>query len=283
MDTQNPSAPSRAQSRPTGKNHPRSGGGLLHENTRHTTRFTVIGNHLAQHPDLSLVAIGLATHIQSLPKGAQVCIKSLTARFKEGSTRIADAMRELQAHGYLRREVERVSGGRVITRTISCNQPGARPDRTHTEPAPPKKPRPTRKKPLPAVPRPGYPAPQLLQQATDLLARLHRDDPRLLMSACDAAHLAPGVATWLEREVPATLVREALTRDLPDEPLHRPAALLAHRLTAQLPPPPPRRAPAPSPDVRHPLRNCDGCDHAFRSPDPGDRCRDCRSEVPEDA
>jgi hypothetical protein len=228
----------------------------------------VIGNHLAQHPEMSLLAIGLGTHIQSLPKGAQVDIKSLTARFKEGSTRIAAAMRELADHGFLRREVERVSGGRVITRTISCNQPGARHDRAHTEPAPPKKPRPTRKKPLPSVPRPGYPAPQLLQQATDLLARLHRDDPRLLLSACDAAHLAPGVAAWPEREVPATLVREALTRDLPDEPLHRPAALLAQRLTAQLPPLPPRRSAAPPPDVRHPLRNCDGCDHAFPLPRP---------------
>ncbi|PWI16340.1 helix-turn-helix domain-containing protein [Streptomyces sp. Act143] len=233
MDTRNPSAPSRAQSRTTGKNHPHSGG-LIHENTRHTARFTVIGNPLAQHPDLSLVAIGLATHIQSLPKGAQVCIKSLTARFKEGSTRIAGAMRELKTHGYLRREVERVSGGRVISRTISCNQPGARRDRTHTEPAPPKKP-----------------------------------------------HLAPGVAAWLEREVPATLVREALTRDLPPEPLHRPAALLAHRLAAQLPPlPPPYRAPAPKPAGPHPWQECPGCHHPFRAPAPG-RCRGCRTDLPE--
>ncbi|MFC8347675.1 helix-turn-helix domain-containing protein [Streptomyces sp. NPDC057280] len=282
MDTQNPSAPARAQSRIAGKNHPHSGG-LIHEHTRHTTRFTVIGNHLAQHPDLSLVAIGLATHIQSLPKGAQVCIKSLTARFKEGSTRIADAMRELQAHGYLRREVERVSGGRVISRTISCNQPGAVRSQHEADqpPAPPTKPRQPRKKPLPAVPRPCYPAPQLLQQATDLLARLHRDDPRLLLSACDAAHLAPGVAAWLERDVPATLVREALTRDLPPEPLHRPAALLAHRLTAQLPPlPPPYRALAPKPAAPHPWQECPGCKRVFRAPEPG-RCRDCRTDLPE--
>ena len=62
MDTQNPSAPPRAQTRIAGKNHPQRtplGGGLTHDNTRHTTRFTVIGNHLAQHPELSLLAIGL--------------------------------------------------------------------------------------------------------------------------------------------------------------------------------------------------------------------------------
>ncbi|MCX5256245.1 hypothetical protein OOK27_19275 [Streptomyces canus] len=76
--------------------------------------------------------------------------------------------------------------------------------------------------------------------------------------------------------------RDALTAHLPTEPLHRPAALLAHRLTAQLPPPPPCRPPAPPPDVRHPFRNCDGCDRAFRAPAPG-RCRDCRGDLPEAA
>ncbi|WP_282700733.1 helix-turn-helix domain-containing protein [Streptomyces sp. CC219B] len=278
MDTQNPSAPSRAQSRVTGKNHPHAGG-LVHDHTRHTTRFTVVGNHLAQHPDLSLVAIGLALHIQSLPAGARVDIKTLTARFQEGATRISAALRELETHGYLRRERERLPGGRIITRTTSCNQPGR-----HREngPAPAKKPRPprpTRKKPLPAVPRPACPAPELLQQATDLLAGLRCHDPRLLLSAHDTAHLAPGVAAWLERDVSPDAVRHALTADLPPEPLCRPAALLAHRLAAQLPPPPPFGAPEPQ---RLPLQTCDGCDRAFRAPAPG-RCRDCRTDLPEAA
>ncbi|MFI1503622.1 hypothetical protein [Streptomyces sp. NPDC020597] len=125
MDTENPSAPSCAESRNAGKNHTRVGG-LTHENARHTTRFTVIGNHLAQHRELSLLAIGLGVHIQSLPKGARVDIKALTARFPEGSTRIAAGLRELEAHGYLRRERSRIRGGRMVTRTISCNQPGLR-------------------------------------------------------------------------------------------------------------------------------------------------------------
>jgi len=283
MDSENPSAPARAQSRIPGKNHPhrgsQSGGGLTHDNARHTTRFTVIGNHLAQHAELSLLAIGLACHIQSLPKGARVDIKTLTARFPEGATRIAAALRELEAHGYLRRERTRGPCGRIVTRTVSCNQPGhhrrAAEDHGSTTP---KRPRPPRKKALPAVPQPACPAPALVQQATDLLADLRRQDPRLLLSTCDTAHLAPGVAAWLERDVSPTAVRHALTSDLPPEPLHRPAALLAHRLAAQLPPPPPFRAPAPPPTVRHPLRNCDGCDRAFRSPAPG-RCPDCRTPV----
>ncbi|KUM82580.1 MULTISPECIES: helix-turn-helix domain-containing protein [Streptomyces] len=259
MDTQNPSAPSRAQSRTADKNHPHAGG-LVHENTRHTTRFTVIGNHLAQHPELSLVARGLALYLQSLPAGARADIRTLAARFPEGTTRIAAALRELETHGYLRRERVRVPGGRVITRTTSCNQPGRR----DAEPGRPRKParRPTPDQPrrrLPPVPRPGHPAPQLLRIATEVLVTLRRHDPRLLLSATDAEHLAPGVAAWLEREVTPTAVRHALIADLPPEDLRRPAALLAHRLTDRLPPTPPYRAPAPG------------------------RCRDCRGDIREAA
>ncbi|MFG3100247.1 helix-turn-helix domain-containing protein [Streptomyces sp. NPDC048182] len=283
MGTQNPSAPPRAQSvadgNPTRSRHARhgsGGGGVIHENTRHTTRFAVIGNHLTQHEELSLLAIGLGCHIQSVPGGTNVDIKSLTARFQEGPTRIAAALRELEAHGYLRRERVRTPSGRIVTRTYSCNQPvrHAQPHRpTPAErPAPPKRPR-----ALPPVPKPlVQPSPALLQQATDLLSTLRRHDPRLLLSACDTAHLAPGVAAWLQHEVTPTAVRHALTTDLPDTPLRRPAAFLAHRLTAQLPPPPPLRTPTTPPPVRHPLRTCDTCDRAFRAPEPEPHCRDCR-------
>ncbi len=309
MGIQNPSVPSHAQSavggnephyrassqlrvRPSAAHRPP---GVTHENTRHASRFTVIGNHLAQHPKLSGLAIGLAVHIQSLPSGARVDIKTLASRFPEGTTRIAAALRELEAHGYLRRERERTPAGRIVTRTISCNQPRAP---RHPEPAaaPPmpddvapekhqlsSKPREPRKKhPLPPVPQPAYSSPTLLQQATDLLSGLRRHDPRLLLSACDTGHLAPGVAAWLERDVTPAAVRHALTTDLPPEGVRRPAALLAHRLTAQLPPPPPFRAPAAEPaPVPHRMQNCDHCDRGFRAPEPG-LCRDCRAAASPD-
>jgi hypothetical protein len=267
-------------------------GGLTHDNTRHTARFTVIGNHLAQHRELSLLAIGFGVHLQSLPKGARVDVKSLAARFPEGAPRIADALRELEVHGYLRRERERTPVGRIITRTTSCNQPAAARRHSH-QPAEvtgqaqtaretqgqraPRQQR-TPRKPLPTVPSPAYPAPALLQMTTDLLADLRRHDSGLLLSACDAAHLAPGVAAWLERDVSSSAVRHALTVDLPPDGLRRPAAFLAHRLTAQLPPAPPFRAPAGPPPVIHEMRNCDGCDRGFRAAESGARCRDCRSE-----
>ncbi|MFJ8901876.1 helix-turn-helix domain-containing protein [Streptomyces sp. NPDC102370] len=254
MDTENPSAPPRAQSadggNPTRPHHHTAG--VVHENTRHTTRFVVIGNHLTQHKELSLLAIGLGCHIQSLPTGTLVDIKSLAARFTEGATG-ADAFAAEVAVG------------------LQLPQGGG--DTAH-------RPEPRPRKALPAVPRPTRAAATALQQqATDLLAGLRHRDPRLLLSATDTEHLAPGVVAWLEREVTPTAVRHALTTDLPDAPLRRPAALLAHRLTAQLPPPPPYRTPAAPPPVRHTLRTCETCDRAFRAPETETHCRDCRTEA----
>ncbi|MFG2236279.1 helix-turn-helix domain-containing protein [Streptomyces sp. NPDC048723] len=292
MDIQNTSARPHAQSRNGGENHPSRrapagtrSGGVIHDNARHTARFTVIGNHLAQHAELSLLAIGLAVHIQSLPSGAFIDIRTLAARFPEGKTRIAAALRELEAHGYLRRTCERTSSGRVVTRTVSCNQPGRSGATDEPEPEPKPKARPKRparregeppRRALPAVPQPAYPAPDLLQSAIEVLAGLRRGDPRLLLSVTDVEHLAPGVAAWLERDLPPSAVHHALTADLPSVPLHRPAALLAHRLAAQLPPVPPFRAPEAPQAVRHPLRTCDKCDRAFRGPEPG-TCGGCRT------
>ncbi|MFB7084850.1 helix-turn-helix domain-containing protein [Streptomyces sp. NPDC056296] len=290
MDTQDLSVPSRAQSA-VGDNHPRSG--VIHDNVRHTASFTVVGNHLAQHPDLSLVARGLGLYIQSVRGGTSVDIKSLAARFKEGAARISAALRELETHGYLRRERKRATDGRVVTRTVSCNDPRARRRATDadcpgrpTGPARPtgtgsgrmSHPRRTGRKALPAVPQPSSKASALLQTAIDLLADLRRHDSRLLLSASDTAHLAPGVAAWLERDIRPTAVRQALTTDLPDEPLRRPAALLAHRIADRLPPPAPFRAPASDPPPpRHSLRNCDGCDRGFRAPERETLCSDCRT------
>ncbi|MGW8553566.1 helix-turn-helix domain-containing protein [Streptomyces tubercidicus] len=195
MALQHPSAPSRASSavpRPTARS------GVVHVNARHATRYTVVGNHLAQHRELSLLAIGLAVHIQSLPAGARIGIKVLTARFPESEHRIAGAP----------------------------------------------------------------------------LSELHRHEPRLLLAERDVHRLTPAAAAWLERGAAPEAVQRTLIACLPDD-LKHPAALLAHRLTALLPP---RPAPATPVVVRpDPLQTCECCDRAFRAPEPG-HCRDCRSE-----
>ncbi|MGW0777562.1 helix-turn-helix domain-containing protein [Streptomyces sp. NPDC002835] len=286
MDTQQISAPSRASSRVPGR---ATVFGVIHVNSIHTTRFTIVGNHLAQHGQLSLTAIGLAVHIQSLPEGAKVGIKVLADRFPESEARIAAALRELEEHSYLARRLERLPGGKLVTRTISYNHPEAAaaacpPPVREPEPAPEPAPEPEpvpEPEPAPAPPpapaRPPLPQPEApdLERhrvATDLLAGLRRDEPRLILGERDVRRLAPAVAAWLEREATPEAVRQALTTGLPDL-VKQPAALLAHRLTALLPPPLPALAPPPPP--RAPLQNCDKCDRAFRAPTPGE-CRDCR-------
>ncbi|MGW4198169.1 helix-turn-helix domain-containing protein [Streptomyces sp. NPDC005004] len=97
--------------------------GVTHVRAAHPDRFTVVGNHLVQHPVLSLTAIGLAAHILSLPEGAPVDIRSLAERFPEGRDRIAFALRELETHGYLRRVRERTESGRIVTRTYAHHLP----------------------------------------------------------------------------------------------------------------------------------------------------------------
>ncbi|WP_434097616.1 helix-turn-helix domain-containing protein [Streptomyces viridosporus] len=82
-----------------------------------------MGNHLAQHRELSLTAIGLATHMLSVPEGTPVDIRSLAERFPEGRDRIAFALRELEANGYLERVREHTEAGRLVTRTYLHHTP----------------------------------------------------------------------------------------------------------------------------------------------------------------
>ncbi|MFF7977833.1 helix-turn-helix domain-containing protein [Streptomyces sp. NPDC007901] len=277
MDAEHTSAPPRARSAVPGSN---PSYGVTHVNVRLTTRYTVVDNRLLQHRELSLTAIGLAGHIQSLPTGARVDIKSLTGRFPEGEVRIAAALRELEAHGYLSRTRERLPNGRMKSRTVSYNRPtGAEEGREVTPPPPPPPPAPAPaprppKPPLPEPTRstPGTPDPQ--RTATTLLSRLHHDDPRLLLPEREVRRLAPAVDAWLERGASPEAVRRTLTSCLPAEPLRHPAGLLAHRLTEYLPPPPPPAPPRPLP-----FQDCDGCDRPFRAAVPG-RCRDCRTHQP---
>ncbi|MCX4731684.1 helix-turn-helix domain-containing protein [Streptomyces sp. NBC_01363] len=311
MDTPQIIAPPCAPSPVPGDATPSSG--VIHINFRHAAGFTVIGNHLAQHRGLSLSAIGLAAHIQSLPAGARIGIKRLAERFPESETRIAAALRELEAHGYLHRSRVRLADGRIATRTVSYNQPGAvthpvaasRPRTAPSKPTPPPPPRVTTPEPRPApapapapqpalvpaptarttppppLPQPQQLTPELQRVATALLADLRRHAPQLVLSEGGIHALAPGVATWLDRDAHPDTVRHALTTDLPT-PLKHPAKLLRHRITTLLPPPLPGAQDvvviARPGVVVIPLQNCDRYDRAFRSRHPG-HCRDCRTDL----
>ncbi len=64
MDTQQNTALTRALAEVPG---PLPTSGVIHIVIPHADRFTIVGNHLAQHPDLSCTAVGIAVRIQSLP------------------------------------------------------------------------------------------------------------------------------------------------------------------------------------------------------------------------
>ncbi|MFE1486266.1 hypothetical protein ACFW80_35815 [Streptomyces fimicarius] len=293
MDTQQVSAPPRAPS-----------AGVVHINIRLTDGYTIISNRLSQHRGMSLLAIGLGTHIQSLPDGRRVGVKALAAVFPESEVRIAAALRELERHGFLRRTRERGCGGRFATRTESYNhpeaaarvavravptpspEPQAEPEVapvpvpvavTEAVPAPVSEPAPvprlvpppTAPKPPPRpLPVPCEPSAALSAEAARLLAELHLGAPLFGLSGADVERLTPGVAAWLERGMRPEAVRAALTDD-PPVPLRHPAKLLRHRLIALLPPPRPAAVPVV------PLQTCDDCDRAFRSSAPG-CCGGCR-------
>ncbi|MFJ6611552.1 hypothetical protein ACIQPT_14900 [Streptomyces sp. NPDC091289] len=309
MDTQQNTALLRALAEIPG---PLPARGVIHIEIPHTTHFTVVGNHLAQHPDLSCTAVGLAVRIQSLPQGTRVGIKALAARCKEGEKRIAAALRELETHGYLQRARDRRPNGKFITRTVFCNQPTAllrpHPAAPSPEPEPEPEPMPTPPAPpappaqedpvpppLPLVPPPTAPkpprkplpqpselTPELQHAATTFLSDLPRHTPQFTLSENDIHRLAPAVAAWLERAAHPDTIRRTLTDDLPN-PLNHPASLLKYRLTELLPPPPPGTHDLTTLDaLTHrpritvtPFQTCDDCDRAFRSPTPG-HCRDCR-------
>lgn len=312
MALRNPSASSRASSR-VRAGTPQNG--VVHVNVRHADHYTVIGNHLAQHRSLSLVAIGLAAYIQSLPTGARVGIKRLTERFREGETRIAGALLELEAHGYLERSRVRLASGQIVTRTVSYNRPAAaRRHPSPVTPAPEPDPDPVRdsaSEPEP-VPEPVSEAP-LVPEAEPVPEPVPELEPVPEPAPAEAGAAPPprpGKADAGRREAMDLLARlreddarlllgERDVRQLADgvsawlergaEPeavrhvlsarlpddMRSPAAVIGYRLKAGLPPHLPAAPAARAVRPPDPLQTCDGCERAFRSPDPGARCRDC--------
>ncbi|WP_405683933.1 hypothetical protein [Streptomyces sp. NBC_00057] len=249
--------------------------GVIHVRHRHTDRFTVVGNHLAQHPHLSAAAIGIGVYIQSLPDGASVTAKALTLRFREGEITIRRALNELEAAGYLERRRVPLGGGRFATRTLAYDKPGC---------APVRQPAPLKREPAEVAPAQAAAPPHALAAsgpAAELLAQLRLIDPRLILAVRDVQRLVPAVEAWLARSATPDQITRTLTANLPPAPvpIHHPPRFLEHRLTALLPPPLPA-SPLPSPRPA-PLITCDGCERAFRSHDPEAQCTDCAPPVAE--
>ncbi|MFF3688684.1 helix-turn-helix domain-containing protein [Streptomyces sp. NPDC002187] len=134
--------------------------GVIQVREHQPDRYTIVGNHLAQHAELSLTAIGLATYILSLPDGSQMDIRTLAERFPEGRDRITAALKELEEHGYAQRVLVRTPKGRLVTRTYAFNEPEATRVRLAREESVPKNapqpvPEPPAPEPSPTGPEPG--------------------------------------------------------------------------------------------------------------------------------
>ncbi|MZF58237.1 hypothetical protein GTX53_31120 [Streptomyces sp. SID5594] len=195
--------------------------GVIHIVIPHTDRFTVVGNHLAQHASLSTTAVGLAVRIQSLPQGTEIGIKALAARLSEGEKLIAAALRELEAHGYLRRAVTNLPNGRIVTRTVYCNQPTAllRPRVVAQRPAPPQTPPPVQD-PAPEPPAPEAAAAPQAPALPDVQQEQEPEAP----APQDHAPEAPAPqdhAPFVARVPPPTAPRQ------PSPPLPQPRELTA--------------------------------------------------------
>ncbi|MEU9412114.1 helix-turn-helix domain-containing protein [Streptomyces sp. NPDC048281] len=278
--------------------------GVTHVRTYQSGPYTVVGNHLAQHRELSL------------PEGASVDIRSLADRFTEGCDRIAFALRELEAHGYLERVRERTDAGRLFTWTYAHHTPGAvstapgrarsaagerssangrkapqEDDRGGAGPVArearatsvPIEPEPEPEPGAPALPerrfeaaedQPATHVPSTAEARPDarhekavaLLAALRRTDDRLTLSLRDVKRLAPVVTGWFDRGVPAAVVHRALTADLPVD-MRRPAGVLGYRLRELLP--------APLSAIPAPRAVGADLDSSHRSPRPFQTCDGC--------
>ncbi|MFE9767929.1 hypothetical protein ACFYPC_25980 [Streptomyces sp. NPDC005808] len=283
-------APSRA-----GTGAPTSG--VIHVRTRLTANFTVIANALAQRRG-SAVTVGVAAYILSLPDGSIVSIAALCAHFDEGEILISRALRELEAAGYLVRRRERGPDGQVRTRTFFYDVPHGEeqptpPSNTPNRPAQSRKsaeraaPAPSPAEPPSPSPSPeaeaAHPSPPPPLQLDDadpqavvILASLRIADRRLILSRREVAELAPHVSEWLARGLRPEEITGLLTAGLPPHFRSRPARVLAHRLReVPLPAPPTPYTPPTQRSVVLPWQTCDGCERAFRAPEPSS-CRDCR-------
>jgi hypothetical protein len=247
--------------------------GVTHVREYQPDRYTIVGNHLAQHRGLSATAIGIAVHILSLPEGARVDIRSLAEWFPEGRARIACALRELEARGYVERVRERLPSGQMITRTYAFHAPALTRARREGEPetaAAPAAPTPRASPAITAAPpsetpvqdltalagppaeaeieveteavpaaadraESGPPRSEQRDKAEALLAGLRRTDIRLTLSGREVRRLAPLVVAWFENGLGRASVIHALTDGLPLHVRH-PAGFLRNRLLDLLPP-----------------------------------------------
>jgi hypothetical protein len=77
---------------------------------KHTEKYSIIANEVAQNKELSLKAKGLFLYMWSLPDDWDYSVQGLIACLKEGRDAIQSGLKELEQTGYLVREQKRDGG-----------------------------------------------------------------------------------------------------------------------------------------------------------------------------
>lgn len=254
----------------------------IHRSAR-TRFFTVIGNEVLRDNRLSFCARGILAHLLSLQDGQRGDIRTLADSTPEGRERVAAALRELEALGYLKRTTKRSPQGRLYTETDVFDSldrptsqvaphaglPGSGYGKSGSDgdhPVNEQDEEPTLPPPLiaeDAVGREGVGSEETKASAA-LLARVGRAEPRLSLGRREALRLAPLVAEWQRRGATDLHVIYALTAGLPSSGVYHPAGFIEARLRSKMPD---ERRLVPTPI------ECDGC----RAPVAvAGLCRSCR-------
>jgi len=237
------------------------------QRTKHASGFTIVPNGVLQHRTLSLTARGLLALLLSQPEHTAETVRDLTEDVAEGQKRVTNAMKELQAAGYVICTRVQNQRGHWSTHVVVFDLPQlvGEPETASPKPGHPKRrlaginpfgernleknpPAPQESEEQADYGQPqdqhqgeGEEAPQIqedddqeLGRAAALLGRLVTAESSLALSASDVMKLAPLAAQWLQRGASDLQLRNELVGGLPAK-IKSPRALLADRLTRKMP------------------------------------------------
>jgi hypothetical protein len=241
--------------------------------SNHASGYTIVPNAILQHRKLSLTARGLLGLLLSQPEHTAETVKELTDDVAEGQRRVTNAMKELQAAGFVictRAQNERGHWSTAVE-VFDIPQSEAPKDENPKPGRPrgrrsginpfgeknpgknPPTPEPSEEAAQSAMEGKGGDAPQSNDEETGRAAGvLHRIGvavPALALRSSDVLRLAPLAADWLARGASELQLRNELTDGLPAT-IKSPARLVENRLTRKMP---------PVPVVAVPLADCGQC------------------------
>jgi hypothetical protein len=233
----------------------------------------VIPNGTARDHGISFTARGILAYVLSLTDGRSVSIKGLAAESSEGQRRIAAALRELEAAGYLTRSRVRGANGRVTSRVVWSDlrevpaagaEPQVAPDLAYPGPGDsglnPLGGKDKTSPPTPLTVVTSESAPEgreggEMTRSQTFLASLGQADPKLHLGQGDIRELSPLVDQWFGLGADERLVRVTLTAGLPGQISH-PAGLLRKRLVEKMPTVPLAAPVRPAQSLGHECPEC---------------------------